>query len=89
MAGNVNKKGEMSINGPQGSVKSQGAERFRYYVAGLVSLLTFLVYLVSLGNEFVSWDDPGYVYKNNAIRSFDLPSSNGPFLNFTKPTGTL
>jgi hypothetical protein len=54
----------------------------RYYVAGLVSLLTFLVYLVSLGNEFVSWDDPGYVYKNNAIRSFDLAFLKWAFFEF-------
>ena len=40
--------------------------------ASLVAALTFLVYLPSLSNGFVNWDDPGYVYKNPNIRSFDL-----------------
>ncbi len=28
-----------------------------YYLAGSVSLITFSVYLTSLRNEFVNWDD--------------------------------
>ncbi|MBI4949812.1 MAG: tetratricopeptide repeat protein [Deltaproteobacteria bacterium] len=40
--------------------------------ASLVAALTFLVYLPSLSNGFVNWDDPGYVYKNPNIRSLDL-----------------
>src|SRR5271157_5244156 len=38
--------------------------QFKYFVAGLVSLLTFLVYLSCLHNEFVFWDDNRYVYEN-------------------------
>lgn len=37
-----------------------------------VAALTFLVYLPSLSNGFVNWDDPGYVYKNSNIRALDL-----------------
>lgn len=37
-----------------------------------VAALTFLVYLPSLQNGFVNWDDPGYVYKNPNIRALDL-----------------
>src|SRR5208283_3314559 len=38
--------------------------RSKYFVAGFVSLLTFLVYLACLNNEFVMWDDNQYVYEN-------------------------
>ena len=41
--------------------------RFKYFVAGFVSLLTFLVYLSCLHNEFVMWDDNVYVYENPHI----------------------
>ncbi|MBI2413898.1 MAG: tetratricopeptide repeat protein [Deltaproteobacteria bacterium] len=37
-----------------------------------VAALTFLVYLPSISNGFVNWDDPGYVYKNPNIRALDL-----------------
>lgn len=37
---------------------------------GLIpALLTFIVYLPSLGNGFVNWDDPTYVLENAYIRS--------------------
>lgn len=38
----------------------------------LVASYTFIVYLPSLGNEFVNWDDDRYIYLNLAIKSFDL-----------------
>ncbi|MGD0283667.1 MAG: hypothetical protein ABSB95_15050, partial [Dissulfurispiraceae bacterium] len=38
--------------------------RFKYFVAGLVSLLTFSVYLSCIHNEFVAWDDDHYIYEN-------------------------
>ncbi|HLC18824.1 MAG TPA: tetratricopeptide repeat protein [Thermodesulfobacteriota bacterium] len=38
----------------------------------LPALAAFLVYLPALGNGFVNWDDPVYVYENLGIRSFDL-----------------
>ncbi|MBI5644003.1 MAG: tetratricopeptide repeat protein [Deltaproteobacteria bacterium] len=40
--------------------------------AFLVAVLTLIVYLPSLQNGFVNWDDPGYVYKNANIRSLNL-----------------
>lgn len=41
-------------------------------VALLVAIVTFIVYLPSLNNEFVNWDDEEYVYKNLNIRQLDL-----------------
>ena len=38
------------------------------------TLLAFLVFLPTLGYDFVSWDDAQYVYENPAIRSLE-PSS--------------
>ena len=43
------------------------------YVAALsIALLTFLVYLPSLGNGFVNWDDDIYVTNNPQIWTLDL-----------------
>jgi tetratricopeptide (TPR) repeat protein len=42
-----------------------------YYIAFVVSLLTFSVYLPSLQNDFVDWDDNIYVYLNPYIQSLD------------------
>jgi Tfp pilus assembly protein PilF len=42
-----------------------------YHIAFAVSLLTFLVYLPSLQNDFVDWDDNIYVYLNPYIQSLD------------------
>lgn len=38
----------------------------------LIALITFLIYLHSLQNGFVYWDDNVYVYENKNIRSIDL-----------------
>ncbi len=38
-------------------------------IALLVFSITVLVYLPSLGNEFVNWDDDQYVYENRYIQS--------------------
>jgi tetratricopeptide (TPR) repeat protein len=51
----------------------QRAQNAKYYLAASVSLLTFLVYLKSLQNEFVNWDDSLYVFEN-------------PHLHFLSPT---
>ena len=40
-------------------------------VAVAVSLMTFLVYLPSLGNTFLSWDDGIYVTENSATQKLD------------------
>lgn len=38
----------------------------------LAAVLTFLVYLPSLNNGFLNWDDPVYIYENRNIRSVGL-----------------
>lgn len=43
------------------------------FAASLLSaLVTFIIYLPSIGNGFVSWDDAKYVYENLWIQSLDL-----------------
>lgn len=49
----------------------------KYYLAGAVALLTFVVYLPALQNSFVEWDDNIYVYENPHIRSM-----NGAFFGW-------
>ncbi len=54
----------------------------KYSLGGLVSLITFLVYLPALSNGFVNWDDGDYVYDNPYIRSLDLKSLRWAFFGF-------
>ena len=56
--------------------------KFIYYLAAAVSLMTFLVYLRSLQNDFVDWDDGRYIFENRYIRSFDLTFIKWAFLDF-------
>jgi tetratricopeptide (TPR) repeat protein/uncharacterized protein YhhL (DUF1145 family) len=44
----------------------------QYGLAGLVSFITFIVYLSSLQNEFLNWDDPLYVSENPHLRLLNL-----------------
>ena len=54
----------------------------KYYVAASAALITLLVYLPSLQNEFVDWDDGEYVFDNPFIRSFDWALLRWAFSNF-------
>ena len=48
----------------------------------MIALVTFIVYLPSLQNGFVNWDDSGYVYDNPFIRSFDVQLLKSAFAEF-------
>jgi protein O-mannosyl-transferase len=37
----------------------------------LILILTFIIYLPSLKNNFTNWDDPNYVYKNPVIQKLN------------------
>lgn len=51
-------------------------------ISFLVSLLTIFVYLPSLDNQFVTWDDPEYVYENPYIRVFNFGLIKWAFSTF-------
>ena len=54
----------------------------KYLSACAVGFVTFLVFLPTLQNDFINWDDSLYVYENPLIRSFDtqlLISAFGDF----------
>jgi len=53
-----------------------------YYLAGSVALLTLLVYLPALKNNFVELDDAVYVIDNPHIRYFDQDLFRWAFLQF-------
>ncbi len=46
-----------------------------------IALVTFAVYLPSLGNGFVNWDDPHYILDNERIRSLNLDFFKWVFVN--------
>ncbi len=54
----------------------------RYILAGLISLMTCLLYLPSLRNEFLLWDDGEYVTHNPLIRSISSDLIKSAFLEF-------
>jgi len=41
-------------------------------LAALSALIAFLVYIPSLSNGFVNWDDPSFIYENPMFGHFDL-----------------
>jgi Tfp pilus assembly protein PilF len=60
----------------------QRPQNYRYYLAALVSLITFVVYLSSLHHEFVEWDDAQYVVENLHIRSMNIAFIKWAFAGF-------
>ena len=54
----------------------------KFYLAVSVSLITFIVYLSALHNEFVLWDDSRYIFENPNIRSFDKSLLKWAFFDF-------
>jgi len=58
-------------------------QNLQYYLAALVSLLTFIVYSFSLQNSFVvSWDDGTYIINNPFISSFNKNFFKWAFFDF-------
>src|SRR5208283_5831763 len=56
--------------------------RTKAIIASSVALVTFIVFLPALRNQFLYWDDKDYVHENSFIRSLDeqlLKSSFGSF----------
>ena len=56
--------------------------RNRFIVAVSVAVITFTVYLPSLRNGFVNWDDGDYVYENTFIRQLDVNLLKSAFAEF-------
>ncbi|MDI6738427.1 MAG: tetratricopeptide repeat protein [Nanoarchaeota archaeon] len=52
------------------------------FIAAIVGLITFLVYLPALQNGFVNWDDDKYVTENPHIQSLDLKLLKWAFFEF-------
>jgi tetratricopeptide (TPR) repeat protein len=43
-----------------------------WVAAAIITFLVFMIYLNSFKNDFVNWDDPGLIIRNQRIRSLDL-----------------
>ena len=56
--------------------------RFKYALAGTVAVVTFLVYLAVLRNDFINWDDNAYVFENPHIRSLNAAFFKWAFFDF-------
>jgi protein O-mannosyl-transferase len=53
-----------------------------YYLAAAIALVTGLVYLATLQNDFIEWDDGRYIVDNLYIRSFDPVFFKWAFFDF-------
>jgi protein O-mannosyl-transferase len=51
-------------------------------MAGLISLLTLIIYLVALQNDFVLWDDDLYVFRNPHIQLINLSFFKWAFFSY-------
>jgi tetratricopeptide (TPR) repeat protein len=60
----------------------KAANSSKYLIVGLSALITFLVYLPCIGNQFLIWDDEQYITNNPMIRSFDLHLFKSAFFSF-------
>ena len=60
----------------------KGTAGSRNLIAASAALITFAVYLGSLQNDFVNWDDNTYITANPYIRSLNIPFFRFAFFNF-------
>jgi len=58
------------------------SHNFKYYLAASIALATFLVYISTLKNEFINWDDAIYIYENPHIGSFNADFFKWAFFDF-------
>ena len=56
--------------------------RFEYLLAGLAAAASFLVYLRTLQNGFINWDDDRFIYKNPHLHSLDAAFVKWAFSDF-------
>ncbi len=56
--------------------------RTKFIIAGSAAVITFIVFLPSLMNEFVNWDDNVYIYENTHIHPINAYLFKWAFLNF-------
>lgn len=56
--------------------------RTKSIIAFVSGALTFIVYLPTLQNQFINWDDVDYVYANYFIRSLDAQLLRSAFAEF-------
>ncbi len=74
----------MALREPAAREPAQSAPRpaIRATIYGLLAVCIFLVYLPSLGNGFVDWDDSTYVVRNTHIEKFDSATLVWAFTTF-------
>lgn len=57
-------------------------KKFKYLLAIYAALITFFIYIPSLKNEFVNWDDGYYIFKNPYIHSLNFIFFKWAFFSF-------
>ncbi len=65
-----------------GDMKNEQPSRTEYLLGGMAAAAAFLVYLRTLQNGFVNWDDGKYIYKNPHIHSITPAFLKWAFFSF-------
>ena len=81
-AGKVSGPDTAELEGGRAGLAAKAAPRSPVLIAALVAIVTFIIFLPALKNEFVNWDDDEYVYENPFIRSLDARLFKSAFLGF-------
>lgn len=73
---------QRAVAGPVDAGNTSVGTQTLYLLAGAVALLTGVVYLRCLRNDFVNWDDQVYVFENRNIRLHDWQLIRWAFCGF-------
>jgi tetratricopeptide (TPR) repeat protein len=71
-ASKIPRAGRARPEGGRNGPASKTDSRTLIIIAASVAIVTFIVFLPTVQNDFINWDDDSYVYQNPHIRSFDL-----------------
>jgi Flp pilus assembly protein TadD len=80
--GKLSESGRASLEGERIGLASNATSLSVIITAASVAIVTFMVFLPALHNEFTNWDDDVYIYENAFIRSIDANLFKLAFFGF-------
>jgi len=70
------------VNKPLPYTLMSNSNRHTYLLGIVLALVVFAVYLPSLSNDFVNWDDGSYIYNNPMVKEFSVQSIKEAFTSY-------
>jgi len=62
---------KLNINQETDKVEEKISVSFKFFVALIIAILSFIAYIPSLDNEFTNWDDNSYAAQNYQLEDFN------------------